>query len=280
MKIDPILVVIVFGLFSCQEVIYVDLPEEEPRLIVDAIVPIDRAQSSLYAQVIVKESSSFFDEAYPVELKQISFHNLTTNFFEILIETTPGTGVYEKQIGTNFFVEGEVILQIDYGDQLFYATTRFVPSIPIDTVVHELVTLDGKEKSKVSITFTDQAGRDDFYIVDFGNGTYETFDGRLFDGKTQVVSYVFGERFESGEVLLIRLMGADRSFYNYMSLILEQSLEDVSPFDTPGTTVRGNVFNVTDIDNIDYFDNVHLTGNFPLGYYAIVETSFDVLTVR
>ena len=69
----------------------------------------------------------------------------------------------------------------------------------------------------------------------------------------------------------IGLLGADESFYNYMNQIIVQSGGDQGPFQTPAATVRGNIINITGIDNSDIFDNVGRNDNFALGYFAIVQ---------
>ncbi|MBT8303161.1 MAG: DUF4249 domain-containing protein, partial [Bacteroidia bacterium] len=83
-----------------------------------------------------------------------------------------------------------------------------------------------------------------------------------------------------GEDLDISILGADQEFYNYMDLLIQQSEGDFGPFETPALTVRGNIFNVTDIDNIDSFDNVDNESNFPLGYFAIVQEFKETIIVE
>ena len=56
-----------------------------------------------------------------------------------------------------------------------------------------------------------------------------------------------------------------------MNLLIEQSKSDLDIFATPVATVRGNIINVTDIDNIEHFDNVNQTNNFTLGYFTVVQ---------
>ena len=51
-------------------------------------------------------------------------------------------------------------------------------------------------------------------------------------------------------------------------------------FETPAATVRGNIFDVTGIDNINQFDNVNYPDNYPLGYFSISETFTDILVVE
>ncbi len=44
--------------------------------------------------------------------------------------------------------------------------------------------------------------------------------------------------------------------------------------------LRGNIFDITDLDNIDLFDNVEQPEVFPLGYFAIVEEFKQTITIE
>ena len=75
-------------------------------------------------------------------------------------------------------------------------------------------------------------------------------------------------------------MGADQHFYNYMDLIIEQTEQNFGFFETPRATVRGNVFDITDLDNINVVDNTDQPDVFPLGYFAIVQEFKDSLVIQ
>ena len=64
-----------------------------------------------------------------------------------------------------------------------------------------------------------------------------------------------------------------------MNQIIVQSGGDQGPFQTPAATVRGNIINVTGIDNDEVVDNVERSDNFALGYFAIVEEYTDSITI-
>ena len=92
-------------------------------------------------------------------------------------------------------------------------------------------------------------------------------------------SYFYEETFEPGTELTIGIMGVDKNFYDYMRLLIEQS-EQAGPFQTPVATARGNIIDVTDIDNRDRFDNADRPGVFPLGYFAVVQQNLGSLTIQ
>ncbi len=69
---------------SCQEVITVELPNQEPKLIVDALIRIDTTSSSTLVTVSIRQTSDFFGEISPVSVDQITMSNLDN----------PGLGLY------------------------------------------------------------------------------------------------------------------------------------------------------------------------------------------
>ena len=79
--------------------------------------------------------------------------------------------------------------------------------------------------------------------------------------------------------MTISILGADRDFFNYMNNLIEQTEEGFGVFETPAATVRGNIFDVTDLDNIDVFDNVEQPEVFPLGYFAVVQEYRQTITI-
>ncbi len=64
-----------------------------------------------------------------------------------------------------------------------------------------------------------------------------------------------------------------------MDLLLEQTDGAQGPFQTPVATVRGNVFDVTDLDNDQVTDNAQQPNTFGLGYFAIVQEFRSTLII-
>ena len=65
-----------------------------------------------------------------------------------------------------------------------------------------------------------------------------------------------------------------------MDQLIVQAGGNQGPFQTPVATVRGNVINVTGIDNITVTDNVERTNNFALGYFAVVQEFKQTITIE
>lgn len=261
-------------LTSCEDVIEVDVPSEEPRLIVDALIRIDTTASTspFFAEVKVSTSSDFFGEISPAQLDEITITNTMLNESIVLLETQPGSGLYRKDTSLDFMTSAELLLQIIYEGSIFEASTTYVPTVPIDKLEQGDATLFSGEETEIVVTFTDSPDRDDFYLFDFDFNEYLVTEDKFYPGQTFQFSYFYEDGIESGREVEVSIIGVDKPFFNYMNQIIVQSGGDQGPFQTPAATVRGNIINVTNIDNNDSFDTVDNKDNFALGYFAVCQS--------
>lgn len=273
--------IISFFLFltACQEVIEVEVQEEEPRLIVDAVIEVDTSVRSFEAVVKVSLTSSFFGTIPATELSQIILYNGGAVVF--LLENPVGSGVYKAILGPDYFTSGgEIVLIIDYLDKNYYATAEYGPAVPIDTMFQRVNNSEENLKSEIVVKYTDDADVVNNYLFDFGDGDYIATDDEFYQGEETQISYLLEREYEAGDELEVRVLGASKPHYDYMKLLLEQSSDNLSFFDTPISTARGNIFDITDLDNIDVFDNVYLPGNFPLGFFAVSQVYKSKITLK
>ena len=275
MKRILLAILAVASLISCEDVIEVETPNEPPRLIVDGVIRIDTSQSQTTAIIKLYTSSSFFEGISPASADFIMIQNLEYESrgpldqnFILLDDDQPG--IYTGTKNTTFFTEGSLDLYVNFEGKNYYATTSFVPTSPIESLVQGEETLFTGDETEIIISFTDDGTRDDFYIFDFGFNEFLVTEDEFYQGQRFEFSY-FYEDIQPGQEMTISILGADESFYNYMNQIIVQAGGDQGPFQTPAATVRGNVFNVTGIDNVEIFDNVERSNSFALGYFAVVQ---------
>ena len=284
-------------LAACEDVIGVDVPSEDPRLIVNALMRVDIEEEFIPVEVRVTLTNNFFEEIPVADVESIII--ISQAFDEdglsigtgtsTLAELEPGTGVFTPD--PTFDVDQRIpvsatevdilyTMVIEYDERRYAAQTRYVPSVPIDSIEIGDGTLFDDEDTEVIVTFTDDPDRDNFYVFDFGFGEYLTTEDEFYKGQQFQFSYFYDQEFDPGTELEISILGADQSFYNYMDLLIEQTDDDQGIFQTPVATARGNVFEVTGIDNIDLFDNVGRPDEFPLGYFAIVQEYKASVTIE
>ncbi len=271
-------------LTGCEDVVQVDAPTEPPRLIVDALIKIDENEAFQTARIRVALTSSFFGTTPVTDLEQITITNVDMeSTFEnpntiILLETEPG--VYEMGKNTTFFSEGELILQINHSNRRFFARTRFVPTVSIDNLEQGTGTLFEGDETEVIITFTDNGDRDDFYVFDLDFDEYLVTEDEFYQGRQFQFSYFYDNNLKPGQEVGISILGADEGFYNYMNQLVQQGGDLMGPFATPAATVRGNIFDVTELDNMEVFDNVDTPDNFALGYFAVVQENTAQIVIE
>ncbi len=287
---------LVWFLSACEDVIDVDVPSEEPRLIVEGLIRVDTTKRFLPIKIKVTETNSFFEEVPITELERILIliQEEEDGIFSsaedvILKELTPGTGIYEPDtIGVDERVPVSVIendkllfsLILEHKGKRYIAQTRYVPTVPIDEVEQGTGSLLDGDETEVKVTFTDDPEQDNYYLFDFDFNEFLVTKDEFYKGQQFTFSYFYDREFEFGQEIEISIMGSDQQFFNYMNLILEQTDQDFGFFETPRTTVRGNVFDITGLDNINILDNTDRPDDFPLGYFAIVQEFKETLVIQ
>ena len=259
---------------SCQEVITVELPNQEPKLIVDALIRIDTTISSTLVTVSIRQTSDFFGEISPVSVDQITMSNLDNpgnNTDQVLDVTEPGSGIYQQFFSTEELTRDRWFLQINYQGEFYVAESLMQYSVPIDQLTIGDGSLFSGDVTELLVRYSDIGGREDYYLFDYGNDDFFASEDVFYDGQQFEFSYFYDEQFNPGDTLTVSIMGIDRDFFNYMNLLREQSEGGFGPIATPAVSVRGNLINATDINNNDNYNNVNDPDNYALGYFAIVQ---------
>ncbi|MFT0715373.1 DUF4249 family protein [Flagellimonas lutimaris] len=281
---------------SCEDVIDVNLPEVETRLVVDGLLRVDKSEEFVDVRITMRETSVFFDENQPTQVENAVINYGVLNdsglfeslSFSHLVEEAPGTGVYvpdpnfssDQRIRTASAEPGVVfVLQVTHNGKRYFAQTEYAPTVPIDNLEQGNDTFIDDEETEVIVTFTDDGDNDNFYVFDFMYGEFLTVEDEFFQGQQFEFSYFYDDKVMAGQDVTISILGANEDFYNYMDLVLEQTQNNGGVFQTPVATVRGNVFDVTGLDNITVLDNVERPNDYALGYFAVVQEFSRTLTI-
>lgn len=286
MKKVKALLVILIVFFGCEDVVEVAVPEEKPRLIIDGLTRVDLDAPTTVVRIKAKLTSSFFGTIPLTGLDEVYFGNIGEGRYEggvgFMRENPIGSGVYESEVSTESLTSGRLVIQLSHDGRLYVALTRFAPAVAIDKIEQGTNTLFNGDETEVIVTFTDNPDQNNFYIFDF-DFDFDEFlvtDDEFYQGQEFKFSYFYDRQLKPSTTVKISILGADRAFYNYMDQLIEQSGPLQGPFQTPVATVRGNVFDVTDLDNRDVFDNVEQPNVFPLGYFAVVQVFTDSITIQ
>ena len=279
------------GLFSCEDVIDVELQTTEPRLVVNGLLRVDVNQEFVPVEIRVSETTDFFEDNVPTQLDDnaIIFYgqpnpdspdiidNLASSS---LTELEPGSGIYvpdpsfdadQRILTSNIYPNTVFILVMEHKGRRYASRTPFSTTVPIDNLEQGTETLFDDDDKELKITITDTPDIDNYYVFDFSEGEFLALDDQFIDGQEFEFSYFVERDLESGEEIEVSILGADQEFFNYMDLLVEQTEDNGGVFETPAATVRGNIFDVTGLDNNLLFDNVNRPDAFPLGYFAVVQ---------
>lgn len=282
---------------SCEDVIEVELPIEESRLIVDALIRVDTAQEFIPIKVKVTKTSSFFEEIPVTTLENIIITYETsedgiviTTGTSSLIDLDAGSGIYtpdpnfttDQRIRTSTLENEDVLftMVLEHEGRRYISQTRYVRSSPLTSVNQGDGTLFSGDETEVKVAFIDDPDNENFYVFDFDFNQFLVTEDSFYNGQEFEFSYFYDNKLDTGREVTISILGSDRSFFNYMNQLIEQSEGAQGPFQTVAATVRGNVFDITDINNQDAFDNVNQADVFPLGYFAIVQEFKSTITIQ
>ncbi|WP_168796325.1 DUF4249 family protein [Flagellimonas onchidii] len=265
-----LLSIITLGLFvSCEDVINVDLPTSESKLVIDALIGYNENNGNpiVAGEVRLTYTAPFLSEEIPPVLNaSVSILDEQSGESFQLLESQPGVfGVNFPELKFN----RDYTLVVTHNNQVYTATQQMQHSSIIDKVEQKDGFLFDEEETEVEVTFMDIPGTRSYYLISFGFGNFLVIDDEFFQDSSLTFSY-FYEDVDPGDLLVITLFGIDKEFANYASLALIQSGEDGGdgPFSVPPGNVRGNIINTSNPNNP------------PFGYFAISEFDTELLTLE
>lgn len=271
--------VVALSCFSCEDVVDVDLATDPPRLVVDALIRVDSSKPSTMATVKVGLTSSFFSNNTTAAPELITIENLDyipDGDFDtaILVLSAVAPGMYQNTASTRFFTTGTLELNIRYNKQTYTAQTVYAPTTPINSISQGDGTLFSDVETEIIVSFFDNPEQDNYYIFDFDFDEYLITDDAFYQGQNFEFSYFYDDTMNIGNTVTIGVLGATKSFYNYMDELIVQAGGNQGPFQTPVATVRGNIVNVTPQEGTS------ATEDFALGYFAVVQEFRTEFTIQ
>lgn len=271
MKKTTYIFVIFSMLFSCEDVIDIELNDADPRLVVEASIDWFKNTTGNEQSIKLSLSAPFFDESTPPAngaiIQITDTNNNTFNFIE-----DGNTGIYRN---TNFIpvIDQDYTLTINYNGDTYSATENLKSVVPIDFIEQNNEGGFSGEDIELKAFYTDPANIDNYYFFEFITEIsvvpdLDVFDDTFTDGN-QIFGFFSEEDLEAGDEVIIRNYGISEQFYEFMFILLQQGSDDSGgPFETQPATVRGNCINITNPDN------------FPFGYFRLSEVDEIIYTIE
>lgn len=271
MKKIILLLLIALSFGSCEKVIDVGLATAEPKLVVEASIRWYENETGNLQKIRLSTTTDYFaSEIPPVTAAGVFITNSTGQTFDFVQNTEPG--VYE----CNDFIpvlNESYTLTISYQGEIYTATDQ-LRDTPLITRVEQKndAGMLGNE-TEVKFFFNDFATESNYYFLRIDEPykvipEFGVQDDRFFENNEMFCLY-YSEEFKPGDTVKFTLNGVSQNYYNYMNVLLAQTgTNNMGPFSTPTSTVRGNIVNQ---DNFN---------NFALGYFRLSRTSVKEYTIQ
>lgn len=270
MKLKHLYIAILFlGFFSCEDVIEVDVPSSDPRLVIDASINWFKGTSGNNQSIKLTLTAPYFDDVIPpANNAQVYITDENNNVFNFIEDGE--TGNYNN---INFIpvINTEYQLTIIYNNETYNGTETLLAVPEFEFVEQNLEGGITGEDTELKAYFTDPEDEENYYFFEFIPSiptvkTLDTFKDEFVNGNL-IFSYYVEENLNPDDSVIIRNHGVSERFYEFMYILLQQTGESGGPFETQPATVRGNCMNITN------------PNNYPLGYFKLSEVSELTYTI-
>ncbi|WP_299229514.1 DUF4249 domain-containing protein [uncultured Psychroserpens sp.] len=266
-----IYILIIIFAYSCEDVIDLEVPTSEPKLVIDASINWFKGTFGNEQSIKLSLTAPFFeDDIPPANNAQVIItdeNNNTYNFFE---EGSSGiyiNNTFQPEINRTYN------LTVIYNGETYVATETLKSVSEIDRVEQELDGGFTGDETEIKAFFTDPVDEENYYFFEFIPSlpvlpTLDTFEDEFVNGN-EIFGFYVEEDLNPGQNVIIRNYGVSERFYEFMFILLQQTDDGGGgPFETQPATVRGNCINQTNPDN------------FPLGYFRLSEVDEFIYTVQ
>ncbi len=251
-------------MFSCEDVIEVDLNTAPPKLVIDASLNWFKNTPGNEQEIKLTLTAPYFEDAVdPATGAQVVVTKNGNDTF--VFSEIDASGIYT----TNSFIpeiNATYDLTITYLNEVYTGTETLVSVVDLDFVEQNDDGGFSGEDTELKVFYTDPADEENYYFFEFINDipeipTLEVYKDEFTNGN-QIFGFFTEDDLETGDDVTIRNYGISENFYDFMFILLQQNAADGGgPFETQPATVRGNCINQTNPDN------------FPLGYFRASEVS-------
>lgn len=255
------ILILILTFTSCIDVIEVDVPTEEPRLVIEASINWEKGTVGNNQVIKLSKSTPYFDANGNVPVLDASVQITNDTDGSIFIFTNDNDGNYS----TDSFVplvNNSYTLQVINEGETFIAQENLNPVVAI-LDVYQSTDKFFQDVLEVNFDFLDPEDEVNYYYIkfqeqadllptlldfkdDFVNGNLITiFNERQED------QYINQAEYATGDVVDIEFYGISKRYYDYISILINQS-ESGGPFDTTPVALRGNCTNETNPDMYAY----------------------------
>jgi hypothetical protein len=266
-----LLTLLSISLFSCEEVVNVDLETAAPQLVIDASIDWVKGTTGREQKIIISTTTEYYSTEFPTvsgaSVVVTNSANIAFDFIETL-----GNGEY---VCNNFTpVLGETYtLEIVLNGEVYTSTETLmgVPEIE-DGITQNNAGGFGGDEIEIEYKYQDDGQNENFYLHRIVSPVstypeYKAQDDEQSQGNL-MRQFFSDENLKAGDVVNIRLYGISKRYYDYFRKLLSASGAEAGPFQTTPGSVRGNIINQTH------------SSNFTYGYFRLSEVDVKDYTIQ
>lgn len=267
----PFVLLSLFMLHSCEEVVDVDLKTAAPKLVIDASIQWQKGTDGHEQKIKLSTTTGFYNTSIPTVSGAVVRVTNAANQTFVFTEEEANSGLYlchdfAPEINQTY------VLTVLLNGQTYTATETLMGVNPITSIEQNNEGGFGSDEIEIKAYSNDTEGVDNYYLFRYKASIkaipeFDVFDDEFVQGN-QFFGYYTNEDLKSGDVIDITLNGISKRYFEYMSKILLIAQGSNGPFSTPPATVRGNIVNQTN------------SKNFALGYFTLSETDHTAYTLQ
>lgn len=254
---------------ACEDVVEVDLEEAQPRLIVDAILQWEKGTSGANQTIKLSRTRGFFEqEPNPVSGADIVVRNssgVEFNFEELALGEYV-TDNFEPEVNESYSIT------IELEGSVYTAEETLKPVVEIESIEQNDEGGFSGEDIELKAFYTDPEGIENYYLFKFFAPFLAFPDFSVFDDEFNDGNRIFGlfseEDLEPGMEVKIQIHGITKDYFNFLEILLAQAGSAGGPFETQPATVRGNIKNENDSEELIF------------GYFGLSEVDTVIYTVQ
>lgn len=265
------LIIVAVLMNSCEKVVDIKLNTGKPKLVIEASINWQKGTDGKDQKVKLSTTTDFYTNAIPVVSgATVSIKNSQNTVFEFIEK--PNTGEYFCTNFVSVLNETYTLTVVNKGET-YTAIEKLIPVAPIDHIEQNNQGGIGNKSIELKSYYFDPANELNSYMFQYsypnkltpdfyvGNDTF--YDGNIFFSLSRYDKIKVGDKIE------ISHFGISKTYENYMIILMNiASNSGGSPFQTPPSTVRGNIINKTNFDN------------YALGYFRVSEVDKQFYTVQ
>ena len=255
---------------ACTDVIDVEVPSEEPRLVIEASINWEKETTGNNQRIKLSKSTPYFDTngVEPVLGASVKITNDTNGTVFVFTDNSDGSYSTDSFVP---LVNNSYTLEVINEGETYVAQENLIAA-PSILSVYQSTDYFFQDLLEVNFEFLDPIDEVNYYFIKFQEEadllpTLSTLKDEFINGSLITISNERRENeninqvaYAPGDFVDMELYGISKRYYDYMTILINQS-ESGGPFDTTPVPLRGNCINVNNPDS------------YPYGYFRITEVS-------